>query len=60
MNEADVIVVGAGFSGLAAARFLAESGVSVIVLEARFVLKTKKKNNMNERMKNNDSKKKTK
>ena len=33
--EADVIVAGAGFAGLRAARDLAESGRSVIVLEAR-------------------------
>jgi monoamine oxidase len=35
MNEADVIVVGAGASGLMAARMLAEAGLNVIVLEAR-------------------------
>ncbi|MEZ3160292.1 flavin monoamine oxidase family protein [Microbacterium sp. BWT-B31] len=35
MNEVDVIVVGAGFAGLAAARALAAAGRSVTVLEAR-------------------------
>src|SRR5687768_12493909 len=34
-READVIVVGAGMAGLAAARTLVEEGYSVIVLEAR-------------------------
>lgn len=34
-NEADVLVVGAGFTGLAAALRLAERGASVTVLEAR-------------------------
>src|ERR1700744_6022792 len=34
-SSADVIVVGAGFSGLAAARKIAKSGRSVLVLEAR-------------------------
>ena len=34
-NDADVIVVGAGAAGLAAASELAESGLSVVVLEAR-------------------------
>jgi monoamine oxidase len=33
--EADVIVIGAGFAGLTAARELAQKGVSVLVLEAR-------------------------
>ncbi len=34
-RSADVVVVGAGFAGLSAARKLAQSGRSVIVLEAR-------------------------
>ena len=33
--SADVIVIGAGMAGLAAARTLADAGVSVAVLEAR-------------------------
>jgi monoamine oxidase len=33
--EADICVVGAGFAGLAAARRLTQSGLSVVVLEAR-------------------------
>ena len=35
MSEADVIVVGAGFSGLKAAQTLVEAGRSVIVLEGK-------------------------
>ena len=34
-HEADVVVVGAGFAGLAAARELVGQGASVVVLEAR-------------------------
>ena len=34
-READVCVVGAGFAGLAGARFLREQGKTVVVLEAR-------------------------
>jgi monoamine oxidase len=35
IHEADVVVVGAGLAGLAAARGLSSSGVSVVVVEAR-------------------------
>ncbi len=35
VRQADVVVVGAGFAGLSAARALVEAGVYVIVLEAR-------------------------
>jgi monoamine oxidase len=35
MQEADVVVVGAGLAGLAAARALTAAGASVVVLEAR-------------------------
>ncbi len=34
-RKADVVVVGAGLAGLAAARTLAGAGVDVVVLEAR-------------------------
>ncbi|XP_053313442.1 amine oxidase [flavin-containing]-like [Spea bombifrons] len=34
-NKSDVIVIGAGISGLSAAKLLVESGLSVVVLEAR-------------------------
>ena len=35
VHECEVVVVGAGYSGLAAARHLARSGVEVLVLDAR-------------------------
>ena len=35
MTDADVIVVGAGFAGMSAARALAGAGLKVVVLEAR-------------------------
>lgn len=35
MNDVDVVVVGAGFAGLSAARALAKAGKTAIVLEAR-------------------------
>ncbi|HEY6397721.1 MAG TPA: FAD-dependent oxidoreductase, partial [Solirubrobacteraceae bacterium] len=35
LNAVDVVVIGAGFAGLCAARDLAASGASVLVLEAR-------------------------
>ena len=34
-RETDVVIVGAGFAGLAAARELTAKGVSALVLEAR-------------------------
>jgi len=33
--DADVVVIGAGFAGIAAARDLAEAGRRVVVMEAR-------------------------
>ena len=33
--ESDVVIVGAGFTGLSAALHLAEAGLSVVVLEAK-------------------------
>lgn len=39
-NHADVIVIGAGLSGLTAARRLYEAGKNLIVLEARDRVKT--------------------
>jgi len=35
MSEVDLVVVGAGFAGLAAARAASDAGLSVVVLEAR-------------------------
>src|SRR5688572_10096259 len=35
MGDADLVVVGAGFAGLADARAAADAGLSVVVLEAR-------------------------
>src|SRR5260370_13945337 len=35
VRQADVVIVGAGFAGLSAARSLAAAGVDVVVLEAR-------------------------
>jgi monoamine oxidase len=35
MHEADVVIVGAGLAGLAAARSLSAAGASVVVVEAR-------------------------
>jgi monoamine oxidase len=34
-NEVDVVVIGAGLSGLEAARLVQQAGLSVVVLEAR-------------------------
>ncbi|MDR0251991.1 MAG: FAD-binding oxidoreductase, partial [Brucellaceae bacterium] len=36
-HEADIVIVGGGFTGLASAMFLAERGKKVIVLEARHI-----------------------
>lgn len=35
MTTVDVVVIGAGFAGVTAARDLSESGLSVLVLEGR-------------------------
>ncbi len=37
VHEADVVIVGGGFTGISSALFLAERGKTVVVLEARHV-----------------------
>ena len=41
----DVVVVGAGFAGMNAARILSDKGYSVVVVEARFINQSKIMNN---------------
>jgi len=37
VHDADVVIIGGGFTGLSSALFLAERGKTVVVLEARHV-----------------------